>query len=136
MKLSDEQIKEMAGLLECGMTCFYHEPTGEIESHPDVDGLYFDPEPWQDVIDKVENDWGNYIRFEPMNSHEGFRVMENFAHSLTDIYFKNKVLDQLSGRKPFQKFKRLIDSSDYRQKWFDFKKEAYIDFVKQQIEIR
>lgn len=31
--------------------------------------------------------------------------------------------------------KILVESSDYRQDWFDFKKEAYIDFVKSQYEV-
>jgi hypothetical protein len=136
MTLSDKDISEIADLLDCGMVCFYHRTTGEIESHPDPDGLYFDPEPWQDVINKVENDWANYAKFEKMNSNEGFQMMENFAHSLSDNYFRDKILDQLSGGKPFQKFKRLIDSSDFRQEWFDFKNNANIDFVKRQIEIK
>ena len=136
MTITDKHISEIADLLDCGMICFYHETTGKIESHPDPDGLYFDPESWQDVISKVERDWANYIKFEKMNSNEGFQLMENFAHSITDKTFKNKILDQLSGEKPFQKFKRLIDSSDFRQEWFDFKKNATIDFVKRQIEVK
>lgn len=84
-------------------------------------------------MDKIDNDWGNYTRFEKMNSNEGFEVMENFAHHLSDLKFRERILDRLSNRKPFQNFKLLIDSSAYRQDWFDFKKEAYIEFVKRQI---
>lgn len=136
MTLTDKQISEIADLLDCGMVCFYHRTTGEIESHPDPYGLYFDPESWQDVISKVENDWANYAKFKKMNSNEGFQMMENFAHSLSDNYFRDKILDQISRGKPFQKFKRLIDSSDFRQEWFDFKLNANINFVKRQIEIK
>lgn len=135
MTLTDEHISEIAELLDCGMICFYHRPTGTIESYPDPDDLYFDPEPWQDIIDKIENNWSSYDRFEKMDSNQGFQVMENFAHSLTDINFRNRILNRLSKRRPFQNFKLLIDSSDYRQAWFDFKKQAYIEFVKQQIAI-
>lgn len=131
--LNNEQIAEIAELLECGMTCFYHRPTGAIEYYPDD---LLDPEPWQEIIDKIENDWDNYTIFNKMDSNEGFKVMENFAYSLTDDNFRDKILDRLSKRKPFQNFKILIDSSDFRQNWFDFKKNAYIDFVKRQIEIK
>jgi len=134
MALTKEHISEIVGLLDSGMICYYHRQTGTIESHPDPDHPYFDPEPWQDIIDKIGNDRDNYDRFEKMNSNEGFRVMENFAHSLSDRNFRDKVLDRLSKGKPFQNFKTLIDSSDYRQDWFDFKKQAYIDFAKRQIE--
>lgn len=136
MNLTDKQISEIAELLDCGMTCFYHIPTGEIESHPDPNDGYFDPEPWQDLIDKIEKDWGNYERFEKMNSNESFQVMERFANSLTDTKFKDKVMESISRRKPFQNFKRLIDHSDYRQMWFDFKNQSYIDYVREQIELK
>ena len=136
MTLSDEHIFEIAELLECGMICYYHRLTGVIESHPDPDDPYSDPEAWQDTIDKVENDWDSYETFKKMNSAEGFEVMEKFAYSLDDHRFRDKILDRLSKRKPFQNFKVLIDSSDYRQDWFKFKKNAYIDFVKEQVVLK
>lgn len=135
MTLTDEHIVEIANLLECGMTCSFHSPTGAIEYYPDPLKHDFDSELWQDVIDKVHNDWGNYIQFEGIDSNQGFKLMENFAYSLTDSNFRDKILDRISRKKPFQNFRLLIDSSDYRQDWFDFKKKAYIDYVKQQIEI-
>ena len=136
MTLTEEEIAEIAENLEMGMVCFYHRQTGEIEYFPDNDSLYYDPEPWQETIDKIDNDWGNYERFEKMDSTEGFRVMEDFADSLDDSHFKNRIFDQLSRRKPFQNFKNLIDFSPYRQDWFAFKKQAYIEFVKQQLKLK
>lgn len=135
MTLTDENIVEIAELLDCGMICYFHRPIGTVESHPAPNESYFDPDPWQDIIDRVENDWGNYEQFEKMDSNQEFQTMENFAYSLTDLKFRDKILDRLSKRKPFQNFKILINSSDYRQDWFDFKEKAYIDHVKQHIEI-
>jgi hypothetical protein len=134
MNLTEEHIEEISELLDCGMICYFHRPTGAIESHPDPDELYFDSELWQEVFDKIDSDWDNYERFEKMNSNEGFHVMENFAYSLTDNNFRDIILTRLSKRKPFQNFKILVESSKYRQDWFNFKKKAYIDFVKQQID--
>lgn len=136
LTLTEEHITEIAELLDCGMTCYFHRPTGAIESHPNQDDPYFDPEPLQDIIDKIESDLDNYERFEKMSSNEGFHVMEDFAYSLTNSIFRDKILERLSNRKPFQKFKSMIDSSEYRQDWFEFKKNAYLDFVKRQIEIK
>ncbi|MTI21245.1 hypothetical protein E1176_09455 [Fulvivirga sp. RKSG066] len=134
MTIKEKQIIEIAELLDTGMICFYHRPTGRIDSHPDPNDPYFDPEPWQDVIDRIENEWGNYERIEKMESFESYRVIENFAYSLADESFKKKILNAISKRKPFRNFKNLIDYSDYRQNWFDFKNKAYIDFVKRQVE--
>ena len=116
MKITDKQIEEIAEELECGMICFYHRPTGTIESYPDSEDLFFEPEPWQDIIDKIENDAENYDKFEKMDSTEGFRVMENFAYSLTDINFRDQILDRLEKRKPFRNFKFLVETSNYRSR--------------------
>ncbi|MGK7391226.1 MAG: UPF0158 family protein [Candidatus Cyclobacteriaceae bacterium M2_1C_046] len=133
MKPTEKHIEEIAELLDSGMICYFHLPTGTIEYHPDPNDPYFEPEFWQDTIDQIESDLDNYEQFEKMDSNQGFRIMEDFAYSLTDEKFKTKILDRLSQRKPFQNFKILIDSSTYRGDWFEFKKNAYIDWVKRQI---
>jgi hypothetical protein len=134
MSLTEEHIAEIAEELESGMICFYHRPTGEIVSHPDPDDPYFEAELWQETLDKIEEDRDNYQQFEKMDSRQEFRLMEDFADSLTDSRFQDSIFERLSKPKPFQNFKNLIDSSNYRQAWFDFKKQAYIDFVKRQLE--
>jgi len=136
MVLKDKQVIEIAELLDSGMVCFFHRPTGAIDYYPDPNQPYFDPNPWQDIIDKIENDWDNYEKFQKMESFESYRVMEDFAYSLSDEHFRNKILSTISRRKPFQNFKNLIDWSNYRQDWFDFKSKSYIDHVKRQIEIK
>lgn len=133
MTPSDEHIREIAELLDCGELCFFHEPTGTIEHHPDSDGDYFDPEPWQETMDKIDSDWSNYLRFEKMDSRQGYRVMEDFANSLSDDDFRTRLFEQLSERKPFSKFKWVVDNSEYRQCWFDFKEQANIDWVHEQL---
>lgn len=90
MHFSEELIAEIAELLDCGLICYYHRLTGELESLPDQDGPYFDPEPWQDLIGKIEQDRDSYERFNKMNSNQGFQMMENFANDLTDTYGNHK----------------------------------------------
>jgi hypothetical protein len=133
MKPTEERIREIAELLDCGELCFFHEPTGTIEHHPDPDSEYFDPEPWQETLDRIDANWGEYRRFEKMDSNQAFRVMENFTNSLTNENFRTRLFNQLSQRKPFSKFKWAIDNSKYRQNWFDFKEQAYINWVREQL---
>ena len=102
MTIPDHQIAEIAELLDAGMACFYHRPTGTIESYPDLDDLYdADLGDWQETIDKIEEDQDNYIAFEKMNSNEGFRVMKDFAYAVANEDFKAQLLQRLSNRKPF-----------------------------------
>ncbi|MBI1308106.1 MAG: hypothetical protein GC181_15990 [Bacteroidetes bacterium] len=138
MSLTEKQIEEIAELLETGMVCYIHRITGEIESLPKTEENEFffsaDEElPWQDVLDKIEKDRDNYHIIEGMQSSEAFEVMQNFADQITDNYFRDKIYRILSNKNPFRHFKTLIDSSPYRQHWFDFKKLAYIDFVRKQV---
>jgi hypothetical protein len=133
MTLTDEQIKEIAELLECGEVCFFHKPTETLEHYPDPDNLYFEPEFWQETIDKIESDRSNYQRFEKMGSHQGFQIMEDFANSITDMNFRTRLFEQLSQHKPFSKFKWAIDNSEHREDWFDFKQQAYINWVREQL---
>lgn len=136
MKVTEEQIKEIADLLDCGELCFLHEPTGTLEHYPDPDSLYFEPEPWQETMDKIDSDIDNYIRFNQMDSRKSFQVMEDFANSLDDDSFKTQLINLLSQRKPFSKFKWAVDNSDYRQDWFGFKEQAYINWVHEQLNDR
>ena len=133
MNLTDKQIAEVAGLLDCGMSCFYHLPTGTIEAHPDIENPYFDPEPWQELTDKIEKNWDEYESIEKMDKKAEFQLIEGFAFSVSIGEFRDKILEKISGRRPFQNFKLLIDSSPYRQDWFDFKMRSYIDHVKRQL---
>ncbi len=133
MNPTEEDIKEIAELLESGELCFFHEPTGTIEHHPDPDNPYADLDEWQETIDKIEADLTNFKRFEKMDSRQGFRVMENFANSITDENFRAQLFKFLSARKPFSKFKWAVDNSKFRQDWFDFKAQANIDWVQKQI---
>jgi hypothetical protein len=59
--------------------------------------------------------------------------MERFVEKITDQQFKSELEDILQKKKPFQNFKYLIDNSDYRQKWFDFKQRELERIVENQL---
>lgn len=133
MNIPTEHLVEIAETLEMGLTCYYHRPTGAIEAHPDLNDAGLDIDLWEDVIEKIENDRDSYERLENMDSKQAFKVMEDFAYSITDLPFRDQILDRLSAKKPFQNFKMLVDFSDHRDDWFRFKRQAYIEFVKRQL---
>lgn len=89
MKFQEEKIKEIAELIDCGHVCFLHKKTGNIEYHLQEIDLFFDEEnPWQDIIDKVENNLDDYIRIEQMNSRQSFQVMELFIEKVKSESFR------------------------------------------------
>ncbi len=134
MNYSDKTIKEIAELIDCGHLCFLEKANGKIEYYPKEIDLFLDEEnPWQDVIDKIENNQSEYVRIEKMNSKQSFLVMENFTEKLESESLRKKLLNALNRSKAFRNFKYLIEISDYRQNWFDFKLEQNIRWIKEQI---
>ena len=132
VKLTETQIKEIAELLECGHQCFVHKPTGRLEYHPDTTDYMFDPEPWQELLDKIESDWDNYEEVEKMGSSESFNVMRDFVYSLATGDSKMRLENALARPKPFRNFNYEIHQSEYREAWFKFRLESHINWVKKQ----
>lgn len=60
--------------------------------------------------------------------------MERFVAELTDKTLQSELEKVLEIKKPFQNFKHLIDHSDFRQNWFDFKQNELEKRVKTQLE--
>ena len=135
INLSKEVIKDIAEHLDCGMKCYCHKKTQEIiktidfESNPGSD-----EELWEDVLTELEENWGDYLEFERMDSRDSFRVMADYAELVDDSALREKLIDALNRPKPFGNFKWIVDNSgDYRQKWFEFKNQEYIEWVEARI---
>lgn len=135
--LTDEQIKSIAGDLQCGMMVYYNTDTGEINNILNTEKNSFgDNDFWYKEIRKIKKTWKNYVVFEEIETHESFRIMEDFAHSVDNNRLRDSLLDILQMKKPFANFKWKIDSSGkYREQWFAFRDQRYFDWVKQQIAI-
>jgi Uncharacterised protein family (UPF0158) len=136
IEIKPEKIKEIAEMLDAGMICFYHKINGEMEYYPDMDrNPGFGEEMWTDVIEKVDENYSDYLRFEGISSFEAFRVMEYFIDDIEDIPLHNKFIDAISRKKPFRQFgDLLLYYPDLRQQWFAYKLERYIEFLKEQVE--
>jgi hypothetical protein len=138
MHITEEKIREIAENLDVGFRTFYHLKTGEIETMPDFNQPEWfgqDVEQWQDTLDKLDENWGDYFEFEKMTSHESFEVMVDFAETVDNKKLQDRLYRALNRSKPFRNFKWEMDNSgEYRQKWFDFKNQRLIEFVKDQVE--
>lgn len=131
-----ETIKEIAQQLDMGMKCFYHKATGELESYPDElrGHAGFDEEMWEEVINKVEENYADYIRFEAMESRDSFGVMEDFISMISNENTRLRFEDAIGYKKPFQNFKQLLQNyPDLQNQWFVYKDQRYIEFVQEQM---
>ncbi len=136
INLTNDQIKEIAEQLDCGMRCYINKETGEIISVLNFESWQTDDrEPWEDVLNELEEHWDKYIEIERMESHESFEIMADFANSADSRELRNSLINALNKKHPFQNFKWVVDNSGpYRQKWFNFKNQCLIEWVEKKLD--
>ena len=121
-------ISEIACEIGCGNECYYHLTSKQLICIPNPDLLASADEEFYDNfyksdIEKIASSRDKYLKFEVLTSHESFKIMEEFAHSLEDLAMKNKLIQILQQRHPFRHFKHTIDHSEFREDWFAFKQQ-------------
>ena len=133
MKINPKIISEIAQQLEAGMKVYLNKDTHEIKSIFDWDEITD-----YELVEKEENEilqeWSNYVEFTKMESHEAFDVMEEFAVEIENINLREEVLKVLGRKCPFANFKAIVETSDYRDKWFEFRRKKYIEYIEKQLE--
>jgi Uncharacterised protein family (UPF0158) len=141
MKISNEKlsviINEIAEELECTNVCYFNPKTLELIHIPaqivdegDLDG-FFDRE-----MDIIENRSAEFICFEKLDSSDSFRIMADFVENLPKSKIESTLSNALNGSKPFRNFNNLIHESELREEWFNHRKNAVINYVKEIMEMR
>jgi hypothetical protein len=136
ISIPDKIIEEIAENLDCGMKCYLQIATSVIITAINDEYLFDgDVDEIDSNINNVKVNPSDFIEFLAMDSRESYNVMVDFTAEINDHEFQAQLIQSLNGTSPFRRFKSKLDYSEhYRQKWFDFKKRRYIDFVKAQIE--
>jgi len=119
-------VSEIAGHLNCGENCYYNRTTHKIITLPQFLEIYDDEEYnelFQKDIDEVHNHKSEYLKIEVLQSFESFKIMERFTDKISEDYFKNSLEKILQKKKPFRNFKDVVENSDYREAWFEFKQQ-------------
>lgn len=134
-------VSEITDGIEIGNICFLNMDTLETEDVPE--NLLVDPEEFEAMtgesfktMDYKYPTWENCMTFEPLRSNESFQIMQKFTNQFNDQSLQNKLEFALRNRKPFANFKSIIDNSEYRQQWFDFKKQFLENHVKELLSIK
>ena len=137
MEVTKEIIKEIAENLESGFRCFINRDTGELITIPNEDNFSsFERGMWQNEMRTIKKSRKQLIEIEGMSSADSFRFMEQFISTVQDKEIKERLKQALGKNKPFMHFKLAIDSSgNERDRWFEFKQQRFIEWVKNQIAI-
>jgi hypothetical protein len=136
INLTKDQIKQIAEQLDCGMRCYINKETGEIKTVLNFESWQTDDrEPWEDVLNELDENWDKYFEIERMESHESFKIMADFTETVDSRELCDELINALNRKHPFQNFKWVVDNSGpYRQKWFDFKNQRNIEWVENKLD--
>ena len=123
-------VHDFAEMLDAGHICYLNTKTGEhIEIYHEFEDYYEEDEnPFQKDFDKIDS-WESKIVIRPLQSSESFKIMNSFAEKMHDKKFQNTLVNVLNRKRPFANFKHIVDNSDHRQDWFDYKHSWYEQVV-------
>jgi hypothetical protein len=77
-----------------------------------------------DVFEEDVLDDERFVGIDPIESHEGFGWMEDFAMSQEDPRVREHLLDSLDRPKPFRRFKDALTAfPQVREAWFRYEDE-------------
>ncbi len=105
-------------------------PSGELRYVLDlaegkVVPLFEDYDDYEELCEKMDSDPDRYHQIEQLDSHESFRIMEDFAAALPESKVKDALFHALSRNKPFRRFKDIVhDDLALRDRWFSFREDA------------
>ena len=89
----------------------------------------------EDIIDKINENYNDYLKFNLMASSEAFQVMESFVGQLPENKIKEKLEQAINQRKPFRQFRNLLDDyPDVLKSWYAFKTQSYMAYVGEIVE--
>ena len=129
-------VKRIAEELDSGFDCYYNSKSDDIIAIPSV-SLFSDEEDFKEAfqtqLETIEKHQADFIKFDVLQSFQSFKIMEQFVKLITDQMLKAELEQILANKKPFQNFKYKIDHSEFRQNWFDFKRNALEKIVVNQL---
>jgi hypothetical protein len=120
-------VAEIADNIQCGFICQVSKKTIEIISIRRENSYEFgDCDEEEEEEEKDENNLSleDIVTISPLESHESFRVMENFVLSLNESRLKHQLTSALQRNKPFANFNGIIHNSPERDEWFSYRQHA------------
>ena len=118
-------VHEIADNITSGFICYFNPQTLEYEEINKQ--ILDDPDEYESATGETiegfnlkHETWDNCIVFEPLESYDSFQIMKDFVSEVPE-YLQNKLTDALNRSRPFAKFKNIIDNSEFRFDWFEYR---------------
>lgn len=78
----------------------------------------------QKIYEKIDGESDRFAHIEPLSSHEGYRIMEDFINTVTDPQLQHDLSTAIRGKGAFRRFKDALYAYPGEQKrYFAFYEE-------------
>ncbi|GAB3657312.1 hypothetical protein GCM10028791_29700 [Echinicola sediminis] len=138
LTLSKKEIETIANYLLKGKVCYYQEDKKLIHHLPDEEENFNEnlTVEEEDLLDEIDADPMNFAEFIKMEPAQESLIMEQFTEQFVDNKsFQEDLYDSLTKSKAMERFTFLIEESkSYKDKWKDYRKQKYHDWVMEQID--
>jgi hypothetical protein len=134
VNISNKFVSLIAQALDCDMICFMNPDTYEVEDvpHDFLSGMYHD-ETWQEALNRVDQ-WGRYITIDRPNSTESVKIMQMFVEECVPSgNLKDELENALTLRRPDKNFNRIVERSDYRDKWATYNRRQMMMHIRRKL---
>ena len=134
VNISNGYMNHIARALDCDMICFMNPYTYELEDvpHDFLCGMYHD-ETWQEAIKRVDQ-WGRYITIDRPGLTESVEIMRTFVDKcIPSGGLKEELTNVLSLRRPGRNFSRIVENSDYRNKWATYNRRQMMKHIRRKL---
>jgi hypothetical protein len=134
VSISNKHISHIVRALDCDMICFMNPYTFEIEDvpHDFLCGMYHD-KTWQEAINRVDK-WGKYITIDRPKHEESVAIMRSFVDKcIPSGGLKEELTSTLKLRRPDKNFSRIVEKSDYRDKWAVYNRRQMMNHIRRKL---
>jgi len=134
VNISNKYINHIVRALDCDMICFMNPYTYEIEDvpHDFLCGMYHD-ETWQEAVNRVDQ-WGKYITIDRPGPAESVEIMRTFVDKcIPSGGLKEELSSTLKLRRPDKNFSKIVEKSDYRDKWAAFNRRQMTKHIRRKL---
>ncbi|MDR2036905.1 MAG: hypothetical protein LBQ60_03180 [Bacteroidales bacterium] len=124
-------VDEITQALDCDMICFMNPETLEVEDvpHDVLSGMYYD-ETFQEALDRVDQ-WKAFIT---IDSPDTVQVMKSFVDECVPSgELKEQLHQVLSLRRPDKHFRKIVEDSDYHDKWAKYNRRQVRQHVRSKL---
>ncbi len=133
-----EILDQVAEEMDAGFVTFFNPDTLELEvmTNPDLYSREVYGEQHEDRLDDFEMsyyNWDRMVKFEPFSNNEIYSMMEDFVNELDNEKLASILENGLANPKSTEIFTRIIESSDHRQQWVDFRRKRTKDYVRNRL---